>query len=152
MQWKLPGSVSSFVQRAGRAARASGRTGLAVLLVEQAAYGVDLDQDTMHAEAGLPKKNLKKRGKKKTQSIEGEIKRTAAESKKLRDVRGARHGGIDGKHDAILVRQEPRLDVHQVDEGLHTLVQTGVCWCAVLTKIYNNKPPRKQHIHSQILS
>lgn len=81
---------------------------------------------------------------------EGEIKRTAAESKKVRDARGARRGGADGKHDAILVRHEPRLDVNRGDEGLHTLVQTGVCRRAVLTKIYNNKPPCKQPVHSRV--
>jgi superfamily II DNA/RNA helicase len=46
VQWKLPSSVSSFVQRAGRAARGYGRTGLAVcvLLVEKSAYDIDLTE------------------------------------------------------------------------------------------------------------
>jgi superfamily II DNA/RNA helicase len=34
VQWKLPAKLSSFVQRAGRAARGPGRTGVAVLLAE----------------------------------------------------------------------------------------------------------------------
>lgn len=41
VQWKLTTTVSSFVQRAGRAARAAGRTGLAVLLVEKSVYDAD---------------------------------------------------------------------------------------------------------------
>jgi len=41
VQWKLPTTVSSFVQRAGRAARGSGRTGIAVLLVEKTVYDAD---------------------------------------------------------------------------------------------------------------
>ncbi|EDR03125.1 uncharacterized protein LACBIDRAFT_307604 [Laccaria bicolor S238N-H82] len=41
VQWKLPSSVSSFIQRAGRAARGPG-SGLAVLLVEKSAYNIDL--------------------------------------------------------------------------------------------------------------
>lgn len=36
--------MSSFVQRAGRAARGAGRSGLAVLLVEKTAYEADLFQ------------------------------------------------------------------------------------------------------------
>ena len=45
VQWKLPGSISAFVQHAGHAGRARDRTGLAVLLLEQTAYGVDIGQD-----------------------------------------------------------------------------------------------------------
>jgi len=41
VQWKLTTTVSAFVQRAGRAARAVGRTGLAVLLVEKSIYDAD---------------------------------------------------------------------------------------------------------------
>ncbi|KAE9382775.1 P-loop containing nucleoside triphosphate hydrolase protein, partial [Gymnopus androsaceus JB14] len=41
VQWKLPGTLSMFIQRAGRAARAQNRKGLAVLLVEKSAYGLD---------------------------------------------------------------------------------------------------------------
>ena len=38
MQWKAPTSTSAWVQRAGQAARAPGCEGLAVLLVEKAAF------------------------------------------------------------------------------------------------------------------
>jgi superfamily II DNA helicase RecQ len=41
-QWKLPTTVSAFVQRAGRTARGSGRKGLAVLLVQPTVYEADL--------------------------------------------------------------------------------------------------------------
>ncbi|KAJ7347778.1 hypothetical protein DFH08DRAFT_648615, partial [Mycena albidolilacea] len=42
VQWKLPALISFFVQRAGRAAWASGQTGLTILLVEPSAYGINL--------------------------------------------------------------------------------------------------------------
>lgn len=42
VQWKLPKSLSQFVQRAGRAARRRGRKGLAVLLVGPAVYATNL--------------------------------------------------------------------------------------------------------------
>ncbi|KAH7904037.1 hypothetical protein BJ138DRAFT_1019698, partial [Hygrophoropsis aurantiaca] len=45
VQWKLPAKMSSFVQRAGRAARGPGRTGVAILLVEPSAYTVRLEQE-----------------------------------------------------------------------------------------------------------
>lgn len=44
VQWKLPGTLSMFIQRAGRAARAQNRKGLAVLLVEKSAYGLDCER------------------------------------------------------------------------------------------------------------
>ncbi|PIL28977.1 transporter [Ganoderma sinense ZZ0214-1] len=42
VQWKLPGSFSQFIQRAGRAARGPGQTGVAILLVEKSAYNIDI--------------------------------------------------------------------------------------------------------------
>ncbi|EAU89052.2 hypothetical protein CC1G_10021 [Coprinopsis cinerea okayama7 len=44
VQWKMPDSISTFVQRAGRAARSPHLRGLAVLLVEKSAYNVNLDE------------------------------------------------------------------------------------------------------------
>ncbi|KAF8148868.1 P-loop containing nucleoside triphosphate hydrolase protein [Crassisporium funariophilum] len=40
VQWKAPKNVSSWVQCAGRAARASGRQGLAVMIVEKPAFEI----------------------------------------------------------------------------------------------------------------
>ena len=64
VQWKLPSSVSSFVQRAGRVARGPGRTGLAVLLAEKSIYNADLSdlEKVTNNETG----GAKGRGKKKT--------------------------------------------------------------------------------------
>ncbi|KAH9911507.1 P-loop containing nucleoside triphosphate hydrolase protein [Fomitopsis serialis] len=42
VQWKLPATLSNFIQRAGRAARARNRTGIAILLVERSAYSINL--------------------------------------------------------------------------------------------------------------
>ena len=90
MQWKLPGSVSAFVQRAGHAARAQNHAGLAVLLVEQSAYGVDIGEDMREAEAtakGLPrqqKTQKKKRSKGKTTQATGQPKTNTKEEAKAR--------------------------------------------------------------------
>lgn len=43
VQWKLPDSTSVWVQQAGRAAWGFGRVGLAVLLVEKSAFGLDCE-------------------------------------------------------------------------------------------------------------
>ncbi|KAH7919762.1 hypothetical protein BV22DRAFT_1133597 [Leucogyrophana mollusca] len=52
MQWKLPVSVSMFVQRARRAACTKSRKGLVVLLVEQAMYAVDIDKRASETAGG----------------------------------------------------------------------------------------------------
>ncbi|KAJ7917805.1 hypothetical protein B0H13DRAFT_2322014 [Mycena leptocephala] len=111
VQWKLPASMSIFIQRAGRAGRARGSQGLAILLVEPTAYAVDLVEAS--------EKNGGGRGKKKGTKKEKETGR---------------------KHDAIFVVDTPPLDPEAEDEGLLVFVQTGECRRAVLTRIYNHKP------------
>ena len=147
MQWKLPGSVSAFVQRAGRTARARDRTGLAVLLVEQSAYGVDIGEDVREAEAtakGLPRQRKNKRGKGKAVQATGQPKTNTKEEIKARkqaaQARGSKRGTQDGKNDNILVKQQPIIDAESMDEGLYALVQTGLCRRKILTEIYGNKP------------
>ncbi|KAF8145811.1 P-loop containing nucleoside triphosphate hydrolase protein [Mycena galopus ATCC 62051] len=140
VQWKLPGSVSIFVQRAGRAARAPGRTGLAVLLVEQSAYGIDLEEEVVSKAAPA----RAKRGKGKAdQSVESDTvkKRRAQKRKAHAKARGVHRGCVGGKHDAIFVHDTPPLDPEAANEGLHVLVQTGLCRRLVLTEIYQNKSP-----------
>ncbi|KAF8210857.1 P-loop containing nucleoside triphosphate hydrolase protein [Mycena galopus ATCC 62051] len=140
VQWKLPGSVSIFVQRAGRAGRAPGRTGLAVLLVEQSAYGIDLEEEV--ASKAAPARA--KRGKGKAdQSVESDtVKKQRAQKRKAHaKARGVHRGCVGGKHDAIFVHDTPPLDPEAANEGLHVLVQTGLCRRLVLTEIYQNKSP-----------
>ncbi|CAA7263222.1 unnamed protein product [Cyclocybe aegerita] len=84
VQWKLPTSVSAFVQWAGRAARSHDHLGFAVLLVEP---GTD------------------KTKTKKAASTPAE-KARAAELKKLKKnhakVRGVQRGSLGGRHNTIL--------------------------------------------------
>ena len=56
----------------------------------------------------------------------------------------------DGKNDAIFVKEQPILDVEVADEGLHVLVQTGLCCRKVLTEIYGNKT-RSKHSYDSIV-
>ncbi|KAJ7211875.1 P-loop containing nucleoside triphosphate hydrolase protein [Mycena rebaudengoi] len=133
VQWKLPGSVSIFIQRAGRAARAYGRTGVAILLVEPSAYTIDLAKEAANPVpvAGVIKSRRLRRRRKR---------RKAQERKTHAKSRGAKRGAAGGKHDAIFVHDTPRLDPEAPNEGLYVLVQAGTCRRAVLTEIYENKP------------
>ena len=133
VQWKLPSSVSSFVQRAGRAARGYGRSGLAVLLVEKSAYDVDLTEP--QGQKGKPK--IKKA------NVREPTNYTKSKDKNYAINRGVLRGAFGGASDEIPARIEVPLDRLSIDEGLHTLVQTMDCRRKVLTEIYGNEIPRK---------
>lgn len=142
VQWKLPGSVSIFVQRAGRVARGPGRSGLAVMLVKQSAYGIDVSEEIAAKTCTV----RSKRGKERTaQSVESDAakKRQAQKRKAHAKARGVNRGSAGGKHDAIFVHDIPPLEPEAQNEGLHVLVQTGLCGRHLSTEISQNKPPGK---------
>ncbi|KAJ7319128.1 P-loop containing nucleoside triphosphate hydrolase protein, partial [Mycena albidolilacea] len=128
VQWKLPSSVSVFVQRAGRAARAYGRTSIAILLVEPSAYAIDLFAE------------LAKEQPAKEKESEAEKRKKAQERKAYAKSRGINRGAAGGKHNVIPVADTPPLDPEAANEGLYVLVQSGTCRRAILTTIYRNKP------------
>lgn len=140
VQWKLPGSISAFVQRAGRCARAPGTVGLAVLLVEPSVYSTVLDE---HGSKPVGGKKSAKSGKacsikhKPPTSEESKAKKTYAEQ------RGLKRGSQGGKHDAILVQDCPPIDGEATDEGLYSLVQAGTCRRSILSIVFGNAPARK---------
>jgi superfamily II DNA/RNA helicase len=131
VQWKLPSSVSTFVQRAGRAARGHGRTGLAVLLVEKSVYEADLSRlDEI----------VQSTGKRKT------VRQSSTYPKAPKNYaieRGVLRGGVNGTSDNNPSKADIPYDFDSVDEGLYTLVQTGRCRRQVLTAIYSNAQPHK---------
>ncbi|KAJ7367234.1 P-loop containing nucleoside triphosphate hydrolase protein [Mycena albidolilacea] len=136
VQWKLPASMSIFVQRPGRAARAHGSRGVAILLVEPSVYSVDLAEGIAKA-SGV---RGKKKGQEKEKESEAAKKLKAKKRKDHANARGVHHGGVGGKHDAIFIADTPPLDPEAEDEGLRVFVQTGECRRAVLTQIYENRP------------
>ncbi|KAI0697949.1 P-loop containing nucleoside triphosphate hydrolase protein, partial [Cerioporus squamosus] len=123
VQWKLPKTLSSFVQRAGRAARSKSRTGLAVLLVERSAYSIDL-----RAAAPLPSE-----ASSAPKASNGNSKKNRANQKGAAAPKGyAKEHGVDRgstkKADAVALDAEPpRLDLEAADEGLVTFVQAVTC-------------------------
>ena len=134
VQWKLPATVSSFVQRAGRAARGKGRTGLAVLLVEKSAYDVDLTevQDQNNS-----------RNKKRKGNVRELTSYPKSKDKNYAVNRGVLRGAFGGATDEIHADIDVPLDQFSMDEGLHSLVQTTKCRRKVLTTIYRNATPRE---------
>jgi superfamily II DNA helicase RecQ len=120
VQWKLPSSLSAFVQRAGRAARAPDRTGIAVLLVEKSAYGSE-------PESGSTPRATQK------------VTRTKKEIAALAIANGVRRGSYGGKQDAIVgERSEREANSFSGDEGLLVFIQTSLCRRKIITKVYQN--------------
>ena len=134
VQWKLPSSVSSFVQRAGRAARGHGRTGLAVLLVEKSAYEADLSK--LSDETAINTTKSKSKGIRQSSMYPRDTKEYAVRHGMLR-------GSYGGQADQNHLNADVYLDHNALDEGLYSLVQTGKCRRTVLQRIYGNDKPCK---------
>ena len=138
VQWKLPSSVSTSVQRAGRAGRDPKRTGLAVLPVEKSVYKADLTR--------LDKALSDNKKKRVRQSS------TYAKAPKGYAIRhGMLRGSFDGLSDEIQLKEHAPLDTKSLDKGLYTLAQTGLCRQKVLTLIYGNDTPREFTVKIDIL-
>jgi hypothetical protein len=59
---------------------------------------------------------------------------------------GVQHGSFDGFCDENLLKEDVLLDRKSLDEGLYSLVQSGMCRQRVLTTIYRNDTPRESRI------
>jgi superfamily II DNA/RNA helicase len=129
--------VSAFVQRAGRAARASNRTGIAVLLVEKSAYDADLNKV-------FQDQNFKLKSNKKS-TVRQSSNYEKSKTKVYAIQRGVLRGSYGGLSDHITPDIIVHLDKISIDEGLYSFVQSTTCRRKVLTEIYDNKIPSKHH-------
>ncbi|KAF8177452.1 P-loop containing nucleoside triphosphate hydrolase protein [Pholiota molesta] len=136
VQWKLPSSVSAFVQRAGRAARGPGRAGVAVLLVEPLVYQADLLQAHIIQNEEANKKGKVRRGIRENPNY------PKAAEKGYAQTRGVLRGSHGAKFDTLAVdaaTYEVPIDRDASDEGLYALVQTTICRRRILRLIYQNE-------------
>ena len=139
----MPEKLSSFVQRAGRAARGPNTTGLAVLLVEPKAYSVATDDAaTMDA----PTANVRG-GKQRTRRSKSMKKSKAGQTKKSIQeyARGHGHyrGGRTAAHDMIAPWSVVTSFNHQdPTEGLYLFIQATTCRREILQEVFDNPEPR----------
>ncbi|KAI0074726.1 hypothetical protein K474DRAFT_1709611 [Panus rudis PR-1116 ss-1] len=113
VQWQLPATLSNWIQRAGRAARGHGRTGLAVLLVEPSAYGLDPTKSPSKTNVGTKNQHKVKRP-------------TMPDVKQYAMEHGLKRGGSNCD-DAIPTGDQPELNTNCEDEGLLAFVQSTQC-------------------------
>ncbi|KIM45740.1 hypothetical protein M413DRAFT_430484 [Hebeloma cylindrosporum] len=153
VQWKTPRDLSSWVQRAGRAARGPGRQGLAVMIVEKSAFEVvatSLDDvedrgsnspvsDQRSSEATSKKgKSGRGRGGFRGGRRGGGLKGGAAYGV----LHGSKRGQHGGAHDAAGEKADEPLGTVEVapKEGLYLYIQTGNCRRVLLGKVFRNTP------------
>lgn len=140
MQWKAPNNLSSWVQRAGRAARAPGRQGLAVMLVEKSAF----EQGGSTSENGLPVAQSQATGR--GGRGRGRGGRGGGRGKKMGAgygvLHGQKRGTHSGTHDTIGRLDEPVIITSDsIGEGLYQYIQTTFCRRAILTTVFGNVTP-----------
>lgn len=134
MQWKLTKTFSNWIQRAGRAARGRGRTGLAVLLVEPSAYARKATDTSRDEEP-----HHKGRGK----TVKGKVatRKTASEKKMLKEYARS-HGVKRGSCERLDERPSgvhPPFNPDANDEGLLRFVQATECRRTVWAEMYEAK-------------
>lgn len=146
VQWKLPTTLSAWVQRAGRAARDRKRTGLAVLLVEPSKYQVNptavVNADTANKGSGGRGRGRGRGHGRRGRGRQGGTPAAAASlGKEYAEGHGLRRGSADGKHDEACTGIEPKLTEDVLGEGLYNFVQATKCRRRVLTAVYGNAEP-----------
>ncbi|KLO12034.1 hypothetical protein SCHPADRAFT_891083 [Schizopora paradoxa] len=127
VQWKLPEKFSSFLQRAGRAARGAGRDGVAVLLAEPSAYSVDTSCET--GEGSTSSAPQKRQG-----GVNGK------KASEFGELHGRYRGQRDGARDEIPHSLADSVHIQDSTEGMHAFVQTSKCRRAVQHAIFSNPP------------
>ncbi|KAI0363847.1 P-loop containing nucleoside triphosphate hydrolase protein [Pilatotrama ljubarskyi] len=132
VQWKLPATMSNFIQRAGRAARGRNRTGLAVLLVERSVYNTDLVSEV---EPGTS--SNKKSGRGKAARAREAKPRGKKEVREYALAHGIARGGSK-KLDAPPCGLPPRIDAEAADEGLASFAQSVTCRRKVWAHIFES--------------
>ncbi|KAI0061981.1 P-loop containing nucleoside triphosphate hydrolase protein [Artomyces pyxidatus] len=134
VQWKLPEKLSSFVQRAGRVARGPGRTGVAILLVEPAAYSVLVPESLPEQESSGSKKAGRK-GKKR--SVRGVKKKKTKEEKEY-----PRHHRMYLFLQATTCRREVLREVFENPQPTPTVPCCDICHPQLLDNTRPGPKPR----------
>lgn len=131
VQWKVPKNISSWVQRAGRAARAPRRHGLAIMIVEKSAFEM---AGTLQPVTG------KTRGHGRGQTQRAASARNGAQ---YAIAHGQRRGMSGGVHDEIVRLDETYITPETLKdapgEGIYLYIQTTNCRRALLQMVFRNK-------------
>ncbi|KAJ6540929.1 P-loop containing nucleoside triphosphate hydrolase protein [Mycena vulgaris] len=151
VQWKIPKNLSSWVQRAGRVARARGSTGMAVMLVEKSAFEVAASEfPTADAANGEGTAQGRGRGRGATRARGrgrgrgrggGMAKRGKDYAVSHGQKRGSYRGLDDAKPRTSMSEETTDIPWDAPGEGLYAFIQATICRRLVLTNILKNSKP-----------
>ena len=156
VQWKVPENVSSWVQRAGRAARGDGRQGLAVMIVEKAAFEIAAFPQApaghlTTSTRGINHGRGRGRGRGTASLGRGQGRTTAVNLKQgleYATAHGQKRGMFGGEHDTITKLNETHITSDMLrdakGEGIYFYIQTTNCHRLVLRMVFQNAPSGRQ--------
>ncbi|KAJ6595216.1 P-loop containing nucleoside triphosphate hydrolase protein, partial [Mycena vulgaris] len=150
VQWKAPKNMSSWIQRAGRAARGRGREGLAIMLVEKTAFEANAT-GTAESPDGSPQTapppaaaqgrgGVRGRGRGRGRGGRGRG-RGRGRGKDFAVLHGQKRGSFSGKDDKIARQPEPEIAADAPGEGIYIYIQSTTCRRAIQAAIFRNETP-----------
>ncbi|KAJ7934604.1 P-loop containing nucleoside triphosphate hydrolase protein [Mycena leptocephala] len=145
VQWKLPQNLSSWVQRAGRAARAANTQGIAVMLVEKSAFEVAPSMESQAPTFSAAPARARGRGRGRGIGGRGGHGQRGGkkQGKDYAESHGQRRGWYRGLNDSITALDDAHAEIppDAPAEGLYALVQATICRRLVLSRVFKNAVP-----------
>ncbi|KAJ7170920.1 P-loop containing nucleoside triphosphate hydrolase protein [Mycena crocata] len=145
VQWKAPPNLSSWIQRAGRAARAAGRVGIAVMIVEKSAFEVaplasgNADATTTAPAAASATRG---RGRGRGRGGRGGAGRRGGkkQGKEYAELHGQKRGWFKSTNDIMEALEDAVVEMpaDAPAEGLYVLIQATICRRRILAQIFKN--------------
>ena len=150
----MPENLSSWVQRAGRAARGDGRQGLAVMIVEKSAFEIAAFPQPSapgHSTAstrGGGQGRARGRGRGSASLGRGQSRAAAVKhGLEYATAHGQKRGMFGGEHDTISKLDETHITLDMLrdakGEGVYFYIQTTNCRRLVLRMVFQNAPSGK---------
>ncbi|KAJ7101668.1 P-loop containing nucleoside triphosphate hydrolase protein, partial [Mycena epipterygia] len=153
VQWKIPKNLSSWVQRAGRAARARGSTGMAVMLVEKSAFEVgasEVPTAQIGGAGGRGRGRGSRGGRGGGRGRGGARGGTVKHGKDYAVSHGQKRGSYRGSDDAkppAAPDDAADIPIDAPGEGLYAFIQATTCRRLVLAGIFKNSQPNVSPLH-----
>ncbi|PPQ92834.1 hypothetical protein CVT25_004322 [Psilocybe cyanescens] len=143
VQWKVAETLSSWVQRAGRAARGHGRQGLSVMIVEKAAFEIiafpSLSIDPSLSSTTQDTAESRGIGRGRVRALHRRVQGRVAATKQGAEyavAHGQKRGTYGAEHDEIVRIDETNVTSEMLrdakGEGIYFYVQTTNCRRSVL--------------------
>ncbi|KAJ7020026.1 hypothetical protein C8F04DRAFT_1275580 [Mycena alexandri] len=146
VQWKARKNLSSWVQRAGRAARGAGTVGFAVMLVEKSAFEVSARGDS-DADNPMPLAPTQGRGRGRGRGrggCGGKGQRGGKkQGKDYAQSHGQQRGWSRAVNDSIKAQDDSHAEIpaDAPAEGLYALIQATICRRVILARVFKTETP-----------